>query len=148
MLGYIHLPRHSRELSSSGPCSSLTVSLNYPLFTKPIYAAFANENILDYPSSRMSGSATWCGLPTWSAWIWLNMRMLNAASASTWIPSWDTYFTAIQSWCKLFCIAPLFANLASYEWQWLCESLKIRTTLCLISKQIRAVQTRFKKPSF
>src|SRR6218665_270697 len=30
----------------------------------------------------------------------------------------------------------------------LSESLKIRTTVCLICKQIRAVQTQFKKPSF
>jgi len=27
-------------------------------YTKPIYAAFANENTLNYPPSRMSGSAT------------------------------------------------------------------------------------------
>src|SRR6218665_1879854 len=41
--------------------SSLTVSLNYALSTKPIYAAFATENIhvlhVNYPPSRMSGSA-------------------------------------------------------------------------------------------
>ena len=79
----------------------LTVSLNYPLSTKP-----------------MSGSTTWCGLPTWSAWIRPNIGMLNVASASTWKHSWDTYFTAIQSWCNQFCIAPLFANLTCYEWHW------------------------------
>src|SRR6218665_1067454 len=39
----------TQQRSSSGPCSSLTVSLNYPLSTKPIDAAFANENILNYP---------------------------------------------------------------------------------------------------
>src|SRR6218665_607572 len=39
----------TKQRSSSGPCSSLTVSLNYSLSTKPIYAAFANENILNYP---------------------------------------------------------------------------------------------------
>jgi len=76
------------------------------------------HRLLNYPPSRMSGSATWCGLATWSAWILPNMRMLNAASASTWRPSWDTYFTSIQSWCKIFCIAPLFANWTSYTWQW------------------------------
>src|SRR6218665_73800 len=39
----------TKQRSSSGPCSSLTASLNYPLSTKPIYAAFANENILKSP---------------------------------------------------------------------------------------------------
>src|SRR6218665_833034 len=39
----------TKQRSSSEPCSSLTVSLNYPLSTKSIYAAFANENILNYP---------------------------------------------------------------------------------------------------
>src|SRR6218665_820996 len=41
----IYPPSTTKQRSSSGPCS-LTVSLNYPLSTKPIYAAIANENIL------------------------------------------------------------------------------------------------------
>src|SRR6218665_618024 len=46
---WIYPPSTTKQRSSSGPCSSLAVSLNYPLSTKPIYAAFANENILNYP---------------------------------------------------------------------------------------------------
>src|SRR6218665_3682822 len=42
---WIYPPYTTKQRSSSGPCSSFTVSLNYPLSTKPIYAAFANENI-------------------------------------------------------------------------------------------------------
>src|SRR6218665_173069 len=46
---WIYPPSTAKQRSSSGQCSSLTVSLNYPLSTKPIYASFANENILNYP---------------------------------------------------------------------------------------------------
>src|SRR6218665_2656388 len=53
---WIYPPSSTKQRSSSGPCSSLTDSLNCPLSTKPIYPAFANENILNYPPSRMSGS--------------------------------------------------------------------------------------------
>src|SRR6218665_172670 len=49
---WIYPPSTTKQRSSSGPCSSLTVSLNCPLSTKPIYAAFANENILNYPLSE------------------------------------------------------------------------------------------------
>src|SRR6218665_2924983 len=45
---WIYPSSTTKQRSSSGPCSSLTVSLNYPS-TKTIYAAFANENILNYP---------------------------------------------------------------------------------------------------
>jgi len=45
----IYPPSTTKQRSSSIPCASLTVSLNYPLSTKQIYAAFANENILNYP---------------------------------------------------------------------------------------------------
>src|SRR6218665_2316321 len=45
---WIYPPSTTKQRSSSGLCSSLTVSLNYSLSTKPIYAAFANGNILNY----------------------------------------------------------------------------------------------------
>jgi len=45
---WIYPPSTTKQRSSSGPCSSLNVSLNYTLSIKPIYAAFANENILNY----------------------------------------------------------------------------------------------------
>src|SRR6218665_820360 len=46
---WIYPSTTTKQRSSSGPCSSLTGSLNYPLSNKPIYLAFANENILNYP---------------------------------------------------------------------------------------------------
>jgi len=58
---FIYPPSISKQISSSGPCSSLTVSLSYPVSTIPTYAAFANETLLTWPPSRVSGSATWCG---------------------------------------------------------------------------------------
>src|SRR6218665_52121 len=46
---WIYPPSTTEQRSSSGPCPSLTIILNYQLSTKPIYAAFANEYILNYP---------------------------------------------------------------------------------------------------
>src|SRR6218665_1301581 len=55
---WIYPDSTTKQRSSSGPCSSLTISLNYPLSTKPIYAAFVNENIINYPRPiRLSGAA-------------------------------------------------------------------------------------------
>src|SRR6218665_3634966 len=45
----IYPPSTTKQRSSAGQCSSLTISVNYPLSAKPIYTAFANENILNYP---------------------------------------------------------------------------------------------------
>ena len=104
----------TKQRSSSGPCMfffdcQLKLSIIHQTNIRSICKW--KHRLLNYPPSRMSGSATWCGLAIWSAWILPNMRMLNAASASTWRPSWDTYFTSIQSWCKIFLYCSLVREL-------------------------------------
>jgi len=76
-------------------------------------SSICNENILNWPLTEYLDPPHDLDPPTQSAWIQLNMKMLNAASAFR-----DAYFTAIQSWCKTFCNGFLFANVTSDARQW------------------------------
>ena len=142
-LDRLYPPSMAKQRSSSGPCSSLTARLSYSVSTKPTYAAFANENILNWLPSPMSGSATWCGLPLpdllgydrilgcWMQPLLFRTLILQRSKVDA----------------SFFCIALLFAKLTSYARQWLKWKYEDHT-VCLISKQIGAVKTQYKKPSF
>ena len=100
---WIYPASTTKQRSSSGPFSLLTVSLNYPLSTKTNICSICKwkhtklspvAECLDPPHEVVSLP----DLPgydrTWGCWLQplhINMK---------------TYFTAIQSWCKLFVLRP------------------------------------------
>jgi len=115
---WIYPPSTTKQRSSSEQCSSLNASLNYPLSTKPIYAVFTNENILNHPLAIcLDPPHDVASLPdlsgydrTWGCWI----QPLHQHE--------DLLGTLILEQSKVdesfFVVAPLFANLTSYAWQW------------------------------